>query len=128
MTKDDVTAYIRDHLMKPEEIIGRLNDQAHGVGEYFDLFTGELDIRRLIRDGKGHLIKKQKKDMGKVEVELYDAQTALTLLGKHHKLFTDKTEIDIGDRLAAKLDNYTKAAEKIYAESISAGEDSTNGA
>ena len=28
-----------------------------------------------------------------VEVELYDAQAALSLLGRHHKLFTDNVDI-----------------------------------
>ena len=128
LSNTDILAYIREHQMKPEEILGRLEDQAQGAEGYFDYNTGQLEIRRLIADGKGHLIKKQKRTMTGVEVELYDAQRALELLGKHQKLFTDKTEIDIGDRLAAKLEAYTKAAEKIYAQPGSGRENSTDGA
>jgi hypothetical protein len=36
---------------------------------------------------------KAKETTVETEFELYDAQAAATLLGKHHKLFTEKTEI-----------------------------------
>jgi hypothetical protein len=45
-----------------------------------------------------HLIKKFKLKPGEfgaeIELELHDSQKALELLGKHHKLFTDKFEMD----------------------------------
>jgi phage terminase small subunit len=40
-----------------------------------------------------HLVKKYSLDeKGRVSIELYDAQAALALLGKHHRLFVDRTE------------------------------------
>ena len=130
MRNAEVAAYIHEHLMKEDEIVSRLQEQARGAAGYFDPNTGQLEIRRLILDGKDHLIKKQKKDLGKVEIELYDAQAALIQLGKYRKLWTDKNEVDFGDRTLAKMEAMRKVADKIYAEpeSSSPGEDSKNSA
>jgi hypothetical protein len=128
MKNDEVNAYIHEHLMKEDEIVSRLQEQARGVGDYFDKNTGQLEIRRLVADGKGHLIKEQEKLPGGVRVKFYDAQAALVILAKYRKLLTDKTEIDIGDRLAAKMDKYASIADKIYADRSNPGEDSTNSA
>jgi len=55
--------------------------------------TARLDLLDAGRRGKLDLIKKYSlDDKGKVSIELYDAQAALALLGKHHKLFVDRTE------------------------------------
>lgn len=52
-----------------------------------------LDLLEAGKRGKIGLIKKYTiDDKGKVSIELYDAQAALALLGKHHKLFTEKVE------------------------------------
>lgn len=51
--------------------------------------TARLDLLEAGKRGKIGLIKKYSDDKGKVSIELYDAQAALALLGKHHKLFGD---------------------------------------
>jgi hypothetical protein len=33
-----------------------------------------------------------------IEIELYDAQSALVSIGKHHAIFTDKTDITSGGK------------------------------
>lgn len=56
--------------------------------------VARLDLMEAGRRGQLGLIKKYTlDDKGKVAIELYDAQTAQTLIGKHHKLFVDRTEL-----------------------------------
>lgn len=55
--------------------------------------VARLDLLASGRAGKLHVIKKYSLDKdGKVSIELYDAQKALELLGKHHGLFIDRHE------------------------------------
>lgn len=55
--------------------------------------VARLDLLEAGRRGQLGLIKKYGlDDKGKVSIELYDAQAAQQLIGKHHKLFTDKVE------------------------------------
>lgn len=52
-----------------------------------------LDLEQARDRGTLHLLKKMKwNQWGEPEIEIHDAQTALALLGKHHKLFVDRTE------------------------------------
>lgn len=58
---------------------------------------GRFDFEAAKKAGKLPLVKKLKRKTGKdweeVEFEMYSSHEALRDLGKHHKLFTDKTEI-----------------------------------
>jgi phage terminase small subunit len=55
--------------------------------------AARLDLMEAGRRGKLSLIKKYSlDDKGKVSIELYDAQAAQSLIGKHHKLFAERTE------------------------------------
>jgi phage terminase small subunit len=55
--------------------------------------VARLDLMEAGRRGQLGLVKKYSlDDKGKVVIELYDAQAAQTLIGKHHKLFTEKIE------------------------------------
>ena len=77
--------------------------------------VARLDLLQAGERGKLGLVKKYSlDDKGKVSIELHDAQSALQLLGRHHKLFVDRTEltgkdgnpIEVSDALpifAAKL-------------------------
>lgn len=51
-----------------------------------------LNLLKAEQRGKLHLIKKIKSGQWGPEIEIYDAQAALNLLGRHHKLFTDQIE------------------------------------
>ena len=118
----EIHAYIHDHQMKPEEVIGRLEEQGRSEYSQFINADGEVDIQAMKDAGKGHLIKGISYDRrGNRIVHFYDGQTALIYIGKHHKMFTDKTELDIGDKLAAKLNKFSDILEKIYAEPAGAG-------
>jgi phage terminase small subunit len=96
---------LSESAMSADEVLMRLAE--HARGDINDMLSdsGELDIEKARLLKKTHLIKKvtnrrmeRSSDKGEyVEtvtvVELYDAQSALTLLGKHHGLFTERQEI-----------------------------------
>lgn len=109
-----------ENLRKPqisEAIEARLNESAMGAAEVLYLLSehargdlndfldkrGNPSLSRARSRGKVHLIKKFKvktmmigedTTIVETEVELYDAQSALVQLGRYHKLFTDKVEIN----------------------------------
>jgi hypothetical protein len=97
-----------------DEVITRLTDHARGTMEDF-IVVGEggdaaIDLNQARDRSRLHLIKKIKSKRRKLkdgilefetEIELYDAQSAVVQLGRHHKLFTDKVE---DDRVKALLD------------------------
>jgi phage terminase small subunit len=51
-----------------------------------------LDLDQIQKLGLGKQIKRLKQTSGGLEIEWYDAQSALIQLGKYHKLFTEKVE------------------------------------
>lgn len=102
---------IDERSMSADEVLIRLAEQARGIdSQYFRIGTvfipdgedGEaqqvagVDFKSLIEDGKGHLIKSlgYSKDGDLTKVEFYDAQSALVHIGRHHKLFTDKLDVE----------------------------------
>ncbi len=93
----EIEKRFKENCMGAKEVLGRLADQARGAGAYIDTSLGKskpfFDVERMVRDGKGHLVKSIKyTNRGQCSIELYDAQAALTSIGRHHVLFTDKTE------------------------------------
>lgn len=111
-------AKVREHIdrrlsiqaMSADEVLWRLGEQARASFDDFVEFKEGISQPYLRLDkakelGLLHLIKKLKynKD-GRLEIELYDAQTALNLIGRHHKLFTDKVEHEHTGEVLIKLD------------------------
>jgi phage terminase small subunit len=107
MEYDGIKAAIATRLsemkMSADEVLARLTDHASGSLRPFIRrgHDGELRGFDLSDEQPLHLIHKvslttrtMKDDVTeeRVTLELYDAQAALALLGKHHKLFTDKME------------------------------------
>ena len=103
---------IAERAMTADEVLQRLADMARGdMGNFLDvtsigIFTLDLDKAKEL--GLLHLVKKVKDrsvmsvdksgmetETHTFEVELYDAQSALVHLGRHHKLFTDKVEAKV---------------------------------
>ena len=112
----EIERLYRSKCPPAEEVLGRLGDQARGIGQYVRFhrtplgkFETFLDMEALLADGKGHLIKSVKRtDKGDENIEVYDAQTALLNLGRHYKLFTDKTELGVSVSFEDDLNNLTK--------------------
>lgn len=113
----EVSAYIRERTeavlrrvkMEADEVLERLAEHARGdIGVFIRVNedTGEPIIDMRGRGKPVHLIKriKTKKTTSsgedydttttEVEFEMYDAQTALTTLARHHRLLTDKVQVD----------------------------------
>lgn len=106
---------LREATLQPDDVLSRLT--LHATSDMLDFVDddGGVDISAVREAQLGMLIKKFKSTRrtinGKddkevlvertVEIELYDAQSALVNLGRHHKLFTDKVE---DDRVKALMD------------------------
>ena len=97
-----ISQRLQESAMSADEVLGRLAEQARNDAGLYLLEDGSLDYPQLIADGKAHLIKKVNKttrytkdgeEISKVIVELFDAQRALELLGKHHRLFIERREL-----------------------------------
>lgn len=57
------------------------------------LQSGYVDLESMRREGMIHLVKGIKHTQYGMQVEFYDAQKALELIGKNHALFTDRQEV-----------------------------------
>lgn len=101
--KEAIAARMAELQMSADEVLVRLTDHARGSLAPFLRRTpdGELRGFDLSDDKPLHLLQKisittrRLKDdeiEEKVTLELHPVQGALTLLGKHRKLFTDKVE------------------------------------
>lgn len=127
LTKPDIQAAIQARLselkMGADEVLTRLTEQARGSLAAFLRRDGDGELTGfdLSEDKPLHLLKKASvtrrtfKDTEEttVSIEVYDAQAALTLLGKHHKLFSEQA-------LQMNLDVSTLTTEQL--ERIAAGE------
>ncbi len=80
-------------ILKTDEHGRPILDQ-HGHAEVDLEKVADLPLGELAFDGKTGALKKIKQP---------SAIEALTLLGRHHKLFTDKVEHDLSDELVARL-------------------------
>lgn len=112
LRKPEITEAISKRLsetaMSADEVMMRLAEHARGDMADYLTMQGEnvtVDLPKAIEAKKSRLIKKltQKKTVRSkgedteeeivTSIELYDAQAALEKIGRHHKLFTDKTEL-----------------------------------
>ncbi len=124
--KEVVSQRLSDTAMSPEEVIRRLGEHARGTVSPF-LVQREndnnisIDLTTPHAKANLHLIKKisQKhtirsgRDNEEIEditlsIEMYDAQSALNTLAKHHGLLTEKTEITgkDGEAIQVKFVDY----------------------
>lgn len=133
IAKDSISSAIRARLsemhMSADEVLKLLADMARGdMGDFIDA-SGvgfSLDMKAAKEKGITKLIKKVKqktttfiakkeseedREVHELEIELYDAQSALEKIGKHHRLFTDSVDLTTGgkplsDVIGVKLIDY----------------------
>ena len=95
----EIDRLLEAQAMSKSEVLARLT--LHGRGDMREFIN--LSSKQLKRHPDGQLIKKYKRTVTtygddrteeKVELELYDAQAALVQLGKYHKLFSERIEVD----------------------------------
>ncbi len=94
--QEEVQRRIEEKAMGADEVLARLAEQARS--DIDNCLTTDhgivmVDWEKLKTQGLTHLVKKFKQTKAGIEVEFYDAQSALVHLGKHHKLFIDRQEI-----------------------------------
>lgn len=110
LKKPEIAAAIRERLdalkMTADEVLTGLASHARGTMEDFvridDKGEPWIDFRQAVAKNQMHLVKrfKVKKKSGdgwtetEVEVELYDAQRAKELIGRHHGLFPNRVDVD----------------------------------
>lgn len=83
--------------MAADEVLRRLTDQARGsMADFVTISRGrvKLDLKKAAELGKLHLIKKLTDDGKGIRIELYDSKAALELIGKHHKLFVERSSLE----------------------------------
>lgn len=91
-----IDALLAERAMPAGEILARLTDHARGSIEDFLSVRGRgiaLDLKKASDRGVLHLVKRYSKTKQGVTIELHDPQAALQLLGRHRKLFVDRTEL-----------------------------------
>lgn len=75
--------------LEADQVLARLSE--HATADISDFITEHGIVDWQAVNKKGYLIKKISHTKGKnSSIELHDSQSALTWLGKHHKLFTDR--------------------------------------
>lgn len=100
VVKAEINARLAKLAMGPEECLQRLGEQARSeLSQYVTINEGggaSLDMQAVRDAGKLHLVKKVSWDSaGRQVVESYDAQAALALIARRHKLLTDQADISV---------------------------------
>jgi phage terminase small subunit len=111
-----VDARLDELKMGADEVLTRLASHARGSMDDFIGSMDRIDLDKARNRGVMHLARKLKqrtttisKSQGEdvetheIELELYDAQSALALLGRHHKLFVDRQEVSGADGNAIQV-------------------------
>ena len=114
------------------EIDRRLAERGMSAGEVLERFAqiarndaaeyieedGYVNLARMRADGKIHLVKGVKETQFGKQIELFDPQSALGTLAKHHGLLRDQVEITTLGRLSKELDELSDAELLALAERI----------
>ncbi len=94
----EVERRISELAIGKHETLIRLGEQARADYAKYIKIDGDcptVDVQFMIKDGKAHLIKSIKHTANGINIEFHDAQAALVHIGRHHKLFTDKSEVNL---------------------------------
>jgi len=129
--RNAVDEFFHQEQMGAAEAVQRLSQQARAdYANYliFDPISQEtrIDMERLLKDGKGHLIKKigwtrTGQDSAEQVVEFYDAFQALVYVGRYHNLFNEKPS-NVQVTLDLTQLDYTKLTDE-QVEALQRGDD-----
>lgn len=115
----EINRRLTEKHMGADEVLGRLADMARSDISTFADIDDPIDLKKDDYKGKTHVIKKFKKNISKgrdgtiftnIELELYDAQSALINVGKQHGLFADRHIIET--KLEKELDSILDVLEE----------------
>lgn len=100
-----ISLRVAEAAMAADEVLARLAAHARGTLDDFLDEEGRVDLDGARQAGALHLLKKYACEevyegasleklrlVRKLRLEMYDAQNALVQIGRHHGLFTDKTD------------------------------------
>jgi phage terminase small subunit len=88
--QEEIQRRLAELKMGADEVLIRLADQARAdIGQFIDE-AGRFDWQKIKE--RGYLVKGISRTDRGDRIELYDAQSALALIGKHHALFTERVE------------------------------------
>jgi hypothetical protein len=105
---EEVEHRLQKKAMSANEVIARLAEQAQAQYSDYLSANGTVNLAKIIEDGKAHLIKKIKRDkQGYLEVEFYDAKSALDTIAKYYNLLRDTSinfDVDLDNLTDDQLD------------------------
>jgi phage terminase small subunit len=117
---EKISENLAERAMGADEVLARMSAMARGSAEDYltidEYGHTSIDLPRMKAEGKMHLVKKYKVTKQSVELELYDAQSALLTLGKHHGLWVDKDTADWRKEIIALLKAERITPEQVRAE------------
>jgi hypothetical protein len=90
-----IKAELRNRIMEADEILARLSEMGKAAHSEYIKDDGTVDIKRMVQDGKAHLIKGIKRTKYGDVYEFHDTKSALELHGKYYALWKDKFEIEV---------------------------------
>lgn len=91
-----VKNHLRNNIMEADEILFRLSEMGQSAHSEYITEDGTVDISRLVKDGKAHLIKGVKKTKYGMVYEFHDAKSALELHGKYYAMWKDRVQVESG--------------------------------
>jgi len=107
LTNADIRQEVSNRLylkaMSADEVLWRLAEIARGEWAQYVSDEGKVDFAEMKADGKLHLVKSIRDTAHGQSIEFCDMQGALVQIGKHHKLFVDRTELTGADGGAVAL-------------------------
>jgi len=97
VVKDLIQQRLTEKGMAADEVLFRLSQMARlSLGDFIEApESGGWKIDLEAVKEKGHLVKRIKTTLTGPEIQLHDSQKALELMGKHHRLFVDRVEIEV---------------------------------
>ena len=102
--------------MSADEVLVRLSDMARADISEFITDYGAIDWDKVRK--QGYLVKKVLHRRGEnSQIELYDSQSALSLLGKHHRLFNERQEnlnIDLSNLTDDQLQRIASGEDPVH--------------
>lgn len=122
----EIQERLSEKVMNADEILVRLSEIGRfNAGDYIHVKTDHntgihhtfVDVEQMKKDGFGYMIKNVKRTREGDQVELHDQEKMWELLGKHHKLFTDRTESQSEVNVNVKIDGLDSLLDKVYGRS-----------
>lgn len=106
--------------MSTDEMLVRLTQQGRNEAAAFFRDDGSFDFAACIAAGKAHLIRSVSITEGEKSssrrVELYDAKEAMTLIGKHHRMWGDSPPEPVRDITVTFLRSMEQTLDLVYSD------------